>query len=155
MPHISSRIVDLCVFRFLDDRPEYLLLKRSPDEDLYPGLWQFISGTIEPEERAADGAVRELREETALVPVELWVAPHVSVFFDHARDTVNMSPMFVAEVGIRHEPRLSREHSEHIWVPFPDARRRLVWPVHRTGLEIVHSFIVAGKDAAFFSRVPL
>jgi 8-oxo-dGTP pyrophosphatase MutT (NUDIX family) len=153
MPQIASRIVDVCVFRFLNDRPEYLLLKRAHDEELYPGLWQFVSGTIEPPERAIESALRELQEEAALVPASFWVAPHVSMFFDHVHDTVNVSPMFVAQVAVHRDPRLSREHSEYSWLPFVEARQRLVWPVHRTGLEIVHSFVAAGTDAAFFSRV--
>jgi dATP pyrophosphohydrolase len=155
MPQIASRIVDVCVFRFLTDRPEYLLLKRVHDEELYPGLWQLVSGTMEPGERAAACALRELQEEIALVPALLWVAPHVSMFFDQLHDTVNISPLFVAQVDVGGDPQLSREHSEYSWYPFPQARERLVWPVHRAGLEIVHSFVAAGKEAALFSKVPL
>ncbi len=154
MAQIASRIVDVCVFRFCNDHPEYLLLKRADDEELYPGLWQFVSGTMEPGERAADCALREMEEEIALPPALFWVAPHVSMFFDQLHDTVNISPLFVAQVDAGRDPRLSREHSVYSWCPFPEARERLVWPVHRAGLEIVHAFIVAGKEAALFSRVP-
>ena len=155
MPQIVSRIVDVCVFRFCNDRPEYLLLKRADDEEVYPGLWQFVSGTMEPGERAAACALREMKEEVALAPALFWVAPHVSMFFDQFHDAVNVSPLFVAQVDGGRDPQLSREHSRYSWYPFPEARERLVWPVHRTGLEIVHAFVVAGKETAFFSRIPL
>ena len=44
-------------------RPEILLLRRSAGRIL-PGLWQCVSGSLEPDERIAAGALRELAEET-------------------------------------------------------------------------------------------
>ncbi len=45
------------------ERPEILLIRRSPGRIL-PGLWQCVSGSLEPGERVAVGALRELAEET-------------------------------------------------------------------------------------------
>ncbi len=44
-----------------------LLLRRAPGRIL-PGLWQCVSGSLEPGERVAMGALRELREETGFGP---------------------------------------------------------------------------------------
>lgn len=45
---------------------EILLLKRRPDDPLYPGLWGFPSGKVEPEETPSGAMFRELREETGI-----------------------------------------------------------------------------------------
>ena len=52
-----------------DEEGRILLLRRSDGEN----LWGFPGGAIEPDERAADAVVREVREEIGLEvePVEL------------------------------------------------------------------------------------
>ncbi len=44
---------------------EILLLRRAPGRIL-PGLWQCVSGSIEPGETVSAGALRELQEETGI-----------------------------------------------------------------------------------------
>ena len=57
------------------ERPEVLLIRRSPGRIL-PGLWQCVSGSLEPGERVAAGALRELAEETGFGP------PDIEAFYD-------------------------------------------------------------------------
>ena len=64
MADVSSRIVEVCPFRFIGDRAEYLLIRRSPGDPLYPGIWQFVTGRVEEGEKSHEAALRELREET-------------------------------------------------------------------------------------------
>jgi 8-oxo-dGTP pyrophosphatase MutT (NUDIX family) len=40
-----------------------LLVHRSPDRPVYPGVWDFPGGHVEPDESGADALVRELAEE--------------------------------------------------------------------------------------------
>ena len=63
MAEVTSRIIEVCPFRIKGDRGEYLLIRRAPDDPLYPGLWQFVSGRVEEGEKAHEAALRELREE--------------------------------------------------------------------------------------------
>src|SRR5438093_7324561 len=49
---------------------ELLLIRRSPGRIL-PGLWQCVSGSLEPGERVALGALRELAEETGFGPADI------------------------------------------------------------------------------------
>ena len=51
-------------------RPEILLIRRAPGRIL-PGLWQCVSGSLEPGERVALGALRELAEETGFGPADI------------------------------------------------------------------------------------
>jgi dATP pyrophosphohydrolase len=153
MPRISSQVIELCVFKFDRDTPRYLLLQRSSDERLYPGIWQFISGSIEASEKAADAAIRELFEETGMKPTAFWNVPTINSFYDHGQDVLNIYPLFAAQVDGDGELRLSSEHSGYGWFPFEEALHRLVWPGQRDGLRIVHEFIVGGQEAGRLTRL--
>lgn len=147
MPGVVSRIVEVCVVRFARDSPEYLVLKRAPDEPLYPGLWQWVTGTVLDGEKATEAALRELREETGFTPASLWVAPITNAFYDQASDVIHLCPFFAVQVRSGDEPKLSREHAAYEWLPFDRAWERLVWPGQRAGLEVVHRYFVRGEVA--------
>ena len=86
------------------ERPEILLIKRSPGRIL-PGLWQCVSGSLEPGERVTAGALRELAEETGFGPDD------IEAFYD--LDLVNQfhEPSYDAIVtvrGLRGPPQAGR-----------------------------------------------
>ncbi|MBI1807358.1 MAG: NUDIX pyrophosphatase [Ignavibacteria bacterium] len=153
MPIITCKIIEVCIFKFEDDRPWYLLLHRAKNEKIYPDIWQFVSGSIEGDEKATDAAYRELQEETGLKPKAFWVVPFVNSFYDPGWDAVNLSPLFAAQVPPGDEPTLSHEHDECGWYLFEDAVRKLVWPGQREGIRIVHDYIVKGEKAAKLTRI--
>jgi dATP pyrophosphohydrolase len=147
--------VEISVFRFRDVAAEYLLLKRSPDEPLYPNLWQLVSGTMRDGERAVDAALRELKEETGYSAERFWVIPFVGSFYDPQQDVVNLCPMFAAQVNVDTLPVLSPEHVRYEWITYENAIRRLVWPGQRQGLETVHRYLLSGEQAGWLSRLDI
>jgi len=155
LPLIASTIVEVCVFRFTDNGPEYLLLKRSAGEKEYPGLWQLVSGSIEGKERAFEAALRELQEETGFTPEHFWVVPHVSTFYDPSNDSMNMTSVFAAQVPPGAEPRLSDEHESFFWLRKNEGTKKLVWPGQRQALEVVDEYIVGGAEASRFTEIPI
>lgn len=155
MAKVVSGLVEVCLFRFVGDRSEYLLLKRRAEDPLYPGIWQTITGSLTEGETAINGALRELREETGLRPARFWVVPHTSAFYDHRDDTMHVVPLFAAQVGPGEEVTLSEEHEAFGWFPFTEARRRVVWPGQKEGLGIVESYILGGEEAARLTSVNL
>jgi dATP pyrophosphohydrolase len=153
MSAIVSRIVEVCVFKREESVPKYLLLKRSSDDRIYPGIWQLVTGTMKEEETAANTAIRELAEESGLKPRRLWVAPHVSRFYVAADDTVHLSPMFAVEVSGSDPLQLSKEHQAFGWYSYEEAQRMLVWPGQRRGLEIVQQYIVDDGQTAKLTQL--
>ncbi|WP_043454533.1 NUDIX hydrolase [Streptomyces fulvoviolaceus] len=51
----------------MDDEGRVLLVRRSETETFLPGVWGVPCGKLDPDESAADGALRELKEETGLL----------------------------------------------------------------------------------------
>jgi 8-oxo-dGTP pyrophosphatase MutT (NUDIX family) len=155
MTSVISRMIEVCVFRTTPEKSEYLLLKRADDERVYPGMWQIVTGTMDEGETALKASLRELSEETGMVPQQYWVVPHANAFYDHRRDAVHLVPFFAARVSADADVRLSREHSAFTWMSYADARARLVWPGQRAGLDLVEQVIVGGEEASRFSEIPL
>jgi 8-oxo-dGTP pyrophosphatase MutT (NUDIX family) len=153
MASVVSSLVEVCVFRFRESMPEFLLLRRAADEPVHPGIWQIITGTAHERETALAAARRELQEETLLTPLHFWVVPHVTSFYDHRRDAVMMIPFFAAQTERAKEPTLSREHDDYTWLPLDQALRRLVWPGQRQGVEVVSQYIAGGEQAARFMEI--
>jgi dATP pyrophosphohydrolase len=148
MPAIISTMIEVCIFKFERDRPHYLLLKRREDEKIYPGIWQYVTGSLEDDEKAVNGALRELKEETGFQPVHFWSVPFENSFYDASNDRIQLVPVFGAQVESGSPPVLSPEHSEYQWLSYREAYKRLVWPGQKEGLRIVHEYIVFGEKPA-------
>jgi len=123
---------------------EYLLLKRSEDEALYPGLWQMITGMIEHGESALEAARRELREETGIVTDHLLIVPCIPSFYSPADDAVHNIPVFALKTPCNTEVTLSDEHQDFCWLDFEAALQLLSFPGHKEGLITLRDFIIDG-----------
>lgn len=154
MAEIASRIIEVCPFRIRGDGGEYLLIRRAPDDPLYPDTWQFVSGRVEPGEKAHEAAFREFLEETGARPARFWVVPGVNLFYDPHLDVVNLVVLFAAQVESGFRVSLSPEHSAFEWLPYAEARRRLVWPGQRDCLDVVHRYILGGEEAGTLLEFP-
>lgn len=146
MSTILNQIVEVCVFKRVKSKPQYLLLQRAAQEKLYPNIWQIVTGTIKQNESAQEAALRELNEETRLPVKQFWVAPVVDSYFNVQQDAIQLAPVFAVEVDDKSEIRLSKEHQRHEWLTYSTARERLVWPGQRHVMDIVHEFIASEKE---------
>jgi dATP pyrophosphohydrolase len=143
-----SQIVEVCVFKISQSKPQFLLLKRAANEELYPRIWQIVTGTIKQNESAIDAALRELNEETGLSVKRCWTVPYVDSYFDASKNAVQLAPVFAVEIDGTVELKLSSEHEKYKWLTHREAKNKLIWPGQRQVLDIVKEFIISGKDTA-------
>ena len=98
-----------------DDSGGRFLLIRRTSRYLH-GTWQQVSGLVEPGEKAWEAALREIREETGLVPDAFYSADFIERFYEVEQNTINLVPVFVGFVDADASVRLSHEHSDYMWV---------------------------------------
>jgi len=134
--NIISNLIEAHIFRVQKGKLEFLLLKRSPDE-YYPNFWQMVSGKIKENETAYNAALRELKEETNLIPVKLWVAPTVNSFYAPDKDYICVLPVFAAKVKYDCEVKLSKEHTDYKWVNPEEAKQLLAWNGQRESVDVI------------------
>lgn len=149
-------LVDVWPFRVADGRAEVLLLRRAPGRVL-AGLWQAVSGRVEPGEAIVGAARRELREETGFdIPTveALYSLDYVAEFLWEREDALVTSAYFAARVAPAGEPVLSYEHDAFRWLPIDDAPALAVWPAYREALGRVRDNLLDPERAPWF-ELPL
>ncbi|MBX3270158.1 MAG: NUDIX domain-containing protein [Sandaracinaceae bacterium] len=103
------------------DGERVLALRRAPQRDAGAGLWETVSGRVEPGEDPLDATRREIAEESGLEvaldrrPIDAYAARR------------GEAPMIVVVYRARRvagEVRRSDEHDEHAWVTPAELRAR-------------------------------
>jgi 8-oxo-dGTP pyrophosphatase MutT (NUDIX family) len=134
------------------ERPEVLLIRRAPGRIL-PGLWQCVSGSLEPGERVALGALREVAEETGFGPADIeafYDLDLVNQFHEPSVDGIVTSAVFAARVRPDAEPVLSHEHDGAMWLSIDEAHGSVIWPGYRTAIERIRDDLSEPERAAWF-----
>jgi dATP pyrophosphohydrolase len=147
-------MVEAHIFREVNKKLEFLLLKRS-EMEIFPGLWQMVTGSIDQGERAFETAFREIREETGIVPEKLWLVPYINSFYSWRRNHICMVPVFVAMVPGDTQVKISHEHSEYQWVSREKALELLAWPGQKTSVEIICEYFTKEKSFLYFEEISL
>ena len=132
MTDIVVRVIDCHVMYKEDGLPKFLMLKRSQNK-IYPGIWQCVTGKIESEEKPIESAIRELKEETSLNPVQKWTIDIVNHFYESKYDRINLIPVFGVEVNDI-KVVLSDEHCNYKWCEINEALQLLTWNQQKNGL---------------------
>ena len=151
MPKVIVRVIDAYVFNRKNKEIRFLLLKRAKTK-IYEHLWQGVAGKIEAGETSWEAAIRELKEETGFEPVRIFVADHVSKFYETHGDWVNMVPVFGIEVEDE-EVILSDEHCEFKWVDFNTAHQTLIWSGQKDGITAIFNMLNSDDDRIKWSEI--
>ena len=141
MTAIEVGVVDVFVIRAVGARWKVLLLRRGAGTRS-PGSWEVVHGRIEPGEKPAEAARRELREETGL-EVERLYSLTVNPFYLAASDTVQLAVAFVAFVGSPHVT-VGEEHDAYEWLSVAVATKRFTWPRDVEGLAHARRLLMGG-----------
>jgi 8-oxo-dGTP pyrophosphatase MutT (NUDIX family) len=103
------------VLRIVEGVGQFLFLRRSGGA--YKNQWWPVAGNVEVGENPVQAVLRELKEETDLIPLEIYRlgmdVPHV--------DGKSKLEGFVAFVEPGSLVRLNYEHSEFGWLGVPEA----------------------------------
>jgi len=126
MAEILSRFIECIVFKKHGFDFKFLILKRSDNSKVHPGIWQIVTAKIDKGEKAYVTAEREVQEETGLKPCNMYVGPSINHFYNSIDDSINLIPVFIAEVD-SDDVKISDEHSEYEWLDFENAHDRIHW----------------------------
>ena len=145
-------LVECWVYRAGARGLEILLIHRAPGRIL-PGLWQCVTGSVEPSERVAAAALREVLEETGYGPdaVEAFYdLDIVNQFHEPSVDAILSAAVFAVRVGPTAEPALSHEHDDMRWVDAAGARALVVWPAYDVAIGRIESHLLDPERAPWF-----
>jgi dihydroneopterin triphosphate diphosphatase len=147
MPKIVSDVVDTYIYRVVNARVQFLVVRRHPDVAM-GDTWQSIHGKIVPGETALDASVRAIADCTGIEPERMYTADYISHFYDHISDTIVLAPTFAARVPAGSRPRLSSEYSDYAWCDLEETTARLLWNAQRWAVRHIYDVIAMGGDDA-------
>jgi len=121
VPSSANHVVAVAVLIIHEGR--VLSLRRALTKDAGPGLWETLSGRVEPGEEPLDAAAREAFEESGL---EVRVDPRPWTTYTATRLGEPMVVIVYRATPLRDDPvvTLSEEHDDHAWVDAEAFARR-------------------------------
>ena len=119
------------VHHVTDSGREFLVAQRVPE-----GYWSLVGGLIEAGESQADGALRELAEETGLTHPIAFDAVPMKLGFHGSTGWVDLH-VFAAEAPHDFTPVLDEEHDDYRWCTAADALSLLRYEEPRQALREV------------------
>jgi len=111
------------------------------------GAWELVHGSIEPGERPADAARREVREESGLTVHRLYSIT-VNPFYMPRTDSVQLAIVFAAIVAPDAEVLPSLEHDALKWRSPKAAIRKLTWPREHQAVRYAMHLLRSGDAGA-------
>ena len=89
---------------------KFLIMKRAPDNPVYPNCWDLPGGRLEQGEDPTEGLKREVREETNL-EIEVFKPEFI---FAEKLDHYNLFIIYKCNM-LSKDLKLSKEHTEFKW----------------------------------------
>ncbi|HUO10482.1 MAG TPA: NUDIX domain-containing protein [Phycisphaerae bacterium] len=163
MPDIRADAIAVYVYRRTAAGIEFLQIHRSDSTGEYQRSWQTVYGGVESlpspphgkKETAVQAALRELREETHLVPINMWQVEYLESFYFKPHDYVLVMPVFAVEINGDEPITLNAEHDAFRWVPEQDIPTHFMWRTQREALQYVLEGLRSPSAAASYLAVDL
>lgn len=135
-----KKLIDVYPYKIEDGVPEFLIFKRSTNK-VYANQWRMVGGKVQEGETRWKAALRELKEETGLVPNTFWVIPSVNRFYEPKTDMIHAIPAFAAQLNPNADIRLDEEHTDYKWVKADEISRYIPWPEQRRLIKLIHTIL--------------
>jgi dATP pyrophosphohydrolase len=84
----------------------------------------------------------------------MFIADHISKFYEKIEDRINLVPVFGIEVESE-EVRLSNEHTEFRWMGVDEAEESLVWNGQKEGVRKVYGMLKSNDDRLKWSEIKI
>lgn len=136
MPHL----VDVYPYFKEQNKVNFLIFKRSA-EVIYPNQWRMIGGKVRQSETFYEAGLRELKEESTLVPKLFWTIPSLNQFYDYQSDTIRTIPAFGAEVNPHDTITLNHEHSDYRWISIEEIGKYIAWPEQQRLMKLLAKIV--------------
>lgn len=149
---VKSFCIAAYICRVVDDEPKYLIIKRASKS--LNGIWQMVTGKIEKGENAIQATIREIKEETGLVPDNLYSTNLLQSFYDRDYDVINIVPVFLAFVDDDNVVLDMNEHSDYRWISSDEAEEYFIFDSHIEDLYKIEERFVNRKGSRFL-EIPL
>ena len=114
----------LIVHNLIVNKGKILLIKRSyksedGSKNIYGGYWDFPGGKVRDKETPREALIREAREE---IGIDVNV---VDIFYEFSnyienKDYVYTTLVYLSQIDIEDEIRLSDEHTDYMWITAED-----------------------------------
>jgi dATP pyrophosphohydrolase len=140
----KKKLIDLYPYKVVDNEVSFLLFRRAKGK-IYEEQWRMVGGKVMPQETYWQAALRELKEETNLVPKIFWTIPSINQFYEYSSDTILSIPAFAAEIHPDETIRLDAEHTEFKWIQSEDASTYIQWPEQIRLIELTNRLITSNK----------
>jgi 8-oxo-dGTP pyrophosphatase MutT (NUDIX family) len=150
---LRPSLVECWVFRMAAAGSVEILLIRRASHRIFPGLWQCVTGRVEPGERVPEAALREVREETGLGEAEIeafYDLDQIAPLYDEGSDGVAFSAIFALRVRRDAVPRLSSEHDAMRWLPAAEVPEAAVWPSYAESVRRVTEVLTDPERERWF-----
>ena len=138
---VRCSMVSIVALRGAAADPRMLVMRRAGT--YLHGAWSYVAGHVAAGEAGWQAALRELREETGLVPDTLFATSFCERFYSAAADCIEIVPAFVACIHAGAEVHLNAEHSACRWVSLDEAAGMLPFGSQRELLAHVQREFVA------------
>ena len=140
-----NSLVDVYPYRVADDAIELLVCRRAW-QALYAGQWRMIGGKVKEGESFRQAALRELNEETGILPKRFWTIPSLNHFYDPKYDTIRLIPAFAAQLPLHSEIVLNEEHSEYRWIAVEEIEAYIEWPEQIRLMKLTHRILTSNRN---------
>jgi dATP pyrophosphohydrolase len=154
MTRIPPNAVAVYVYRRVPSGVEFLQIRRSTQSRTHHESWQTVYGGIEAGETAVQAALRELKEETGLVPARMFQVEYLESFYFQHSDSLTFMPVFAVEVSPEAIITLNHEHTAARWVPEGDIGGAFMWRTQREALGILLEALRSPSSAMRFLDIP-
>jgi dihydroneopterin triphosphate diphosphatase len=145
MPRIVSDLVDTYLFRKINARPQFLVLRRRADSP-QGDTWQSIHTRVATGETAITAARRDIQSSTGLVPVRFYTADYIAQFYDHTSDSIVLAPTLAAQINPKSSITVAPEFSDYAWCDLEETTSRLIYSAQRWAVRHIYDVIAMGGE---------